>query len=170
MYPDVAGLVDVYGKGNVGVIHFDAHHDAVENYFGHMVAHSMPVFKLINEGLVPGKNFIQVGLRGYAPDAEGFEWMRKQGIRYHSMTEVERRGWDAVLTDAIKEAKDGPEYLFISFDIDCLDPVYMPGTSTPEPGGMTIHEALNIVRRLCAETNVVGMDMVELRPSVIQDT
>lgn len=164
MYPDVAGLVDVYGKGNVGVIHFDAHHDAVENYFGHMIGHGMPVFKLVNEGLVPGKNFIQVGLRGYAPDAEGFEWMRKQGIRYHSMTEVDRRGWDAVLTDAIKEAKDGPKYLFISFDIDVLDPIYMPGTSTPEPGGISIHEALNIVRRLCAESNVVGMDLVELRP------
>lgn len=164
MYPDVAGLVDVYGKGNVGVIHFDAHHDAVQSYFGHMINHGMPVFRLINEGLVPGKNFIQVGLRGYAPDAEGFEWMRKQGIRYHSMTEVERRGWDAVLTDVIREAKDGPKYLFISFDIDVVDPAFMPGTSTPEPGGMTTHEALNIVRRLCAESNVVGFELVELRP------
>ncbi|TWU37233.1 agmatinase family protein [Novipirellula artificiosorum] len=165
MYPDVAGVVDVYGKGNVGVVHFDAHADYAGVAFGHLLSHAIPVRKLIMEGLVPGKNFIQVGLRGpNSIDMDGIRWARSQGMRCHTMAEVEKRGWDAVLEDAIKEAKDGPEYLFISFDIDVLDPVYAPGTSTPEPAGMTIHDALRIVRRLCAETNVVGIEMVELRP------
>ena len=65
-----------------------------------------------------------------------------------------------------QEAKDGPEYLFISFDIDVLDPAYTPGTGTPEPGGLTPREAFPLIRRLCAETNVVGMELVEVAPTL----
>ncbi len=166
MYPDVAALTDVYGKGNVGVIHFDAHYDAGKYAMGHLINHGMPVYRLIEEGLVEGKNFIQVGLRGYYPDEESFNWMRKNNFRYHTMAEVEKRGWDKVMEDIIREANDGPEYLFISFDIDVLDPAFVPGTGTPEPGGLTPREAFPLVRRLCAESNVVGFELVELNPLV----
>ena len=164
MYPDAAGLADVYGKGNVGVIHFDAHYDATKSLFGHLISHGQPVYRLIEEGHVPGKNFIQVGLRGYYPDEESFVWMHEQGFRYHTMAEVEERGWKDVMEDIIKEAKDGPEYLFISFDIDVMDPAYTPGTGTPEPNGLTPRETFPLVRRLCAESNVVGFELVELLP------
>lgn len=164
MYPDVAALVDVYGKGNVGVIHFDAHYDAGKYGMGHMINHGMPVYRLIEEGLVPGKNFIQVALRGYYPDAQAFEWMRESGFRYHTMAEIDDRGWKPVMEDVIREAQEGPEYLFISFDIDTLDPAFVPGTGTPEPGGLTPREAFPIVRRLCAESNVIGFELVELSP------
>jgi agmatinase len=164
MYPDVAGLVDVYGKGNVGVIHFDAHYDVASYGFGHLINHGMPVYRLIEEGLVPGKNFIQVGLRGYYPDEDSFKWMREHGLRYHTMTEIEDRGWKDVMEDVIAEAQDGPKYMFISFDIDVVDPAFVPGTGTPEPGGLLIREALEITRRLCAESNVVGFELVELNP------
>lgn len=164
MHPDVAALADVYGKGNVGVIHFDAHYDASKNFMGHLISHGQPVYRLIEEGHVPGKNFIQVGLRGYYPDADSFEWMREQGFRYHTMAEVEKRGWDAVMEDVIKEANDGPDYLFISFDIDVMDPAYTPATGTPEPNGLTPRETFPLIRRLCAESNVVGFELVELLP------
>ena len=164
MYSDVAGLADVYGKGNVGVVHFDAHYDATKSLFGHLISHGQPVYRLIEEGHVPGKNFIQVGLRGYYPNKESFEWMRKQGFRYHTMAEVEKRGWPLVMEDIIAEAKDGPEYMFISFDIDVMDPAYMPGTGTPEPNGLTPRETFPLIRRLCAESNVVGFELVELLP------
>ena len=164
MYPDVAALADVYGKGNVGVIHFDAHYDASKNFMGHLISHGQPVYRLIEEGHVPGKNFIQVGLRGYYPDAESFDWMRKEGFRYHTMAEVEKRGWEPVMEDIIAEANDGPEYIFISFDIDVMDPAYMPGTGTPEPNGLTPRETFPLIRRLCAESNVVGFELVELLP------
>lgn len=164
MYSNVAAMTDVYGKGNVGVIHFDAHYDAGKYGMGHLINHGMPVYRLIEEGLVPGKNFIQVGLRGYYPDEESFKWMREQGFRYHTMAEIERRGWDAVMEDVIKEANDGPRFLYISFDIDTLDPAFVPGTGTPEPGGLLPREAFPIIRRLCAESNVVGFELVELAP------
>jgi len=114
--------------------------------------------------LVPGKNFIQVALRGYYPDKASFEWMREQGFRYHTMAEIEARGFQAVMEEVIREAQEGPEYLFVSFDIDTLDPAFVPGTGTPEPGGLTPREAFPIVRRLCAEANVVGFELVELAP------
>jgi len=162
-YPNVSGVTDVYGKGKVGVIHFDAHYDGTQ-MLGHLAGHGMWVKQLIQEGHVPGKNYIQVGLRGYYPDKETFEWMRQEGFRYHTMAEVEKRGWDAVMEDVLKEAKDGPEYLYISFDIDVIDPAFMPGTGTPEPAGLTTREAFPLMRRLCAETNVIGVDVVELAP------
>ena len=90
--------------------------------------------------------------------------MREKGFRYHTMAEIERRGWEPVMEDIVREAKDGPEYLFVSFDIDTLDPAFVPGTGTPEPGGLTPREAFPIVRRLCAESNVVGFDLVEFAP------
>ncbi len=99
-YPDIAGVTDVYGKGSVSVIHFDAHYDATM-WFGHTASHGSWVKQLIHEGHIPGRNWIQVGLRGYYPDAESFEWMREEGMRYHPMAEVERRGWDAVLEDVL---------------------------------------------------------------------
>lgn len=100
-YPNVAGVTDVYGKGNGGVIHFDAHYDGTQA-LGHLISHGAWVKRLITEGHVPGKNYIQVALRGYYPDADTFEWMREEGFRYHTMAEVERRGWDAVMEDVIK--------------------------------------------------------------------
>lgn len=166
MYPDVAALTDIYGKGNVGVVHFDAHYDAGKYMMGHLIGHGMPVYRLIEEGLVPGKNFIQVGLRGYYPDEESFKWMREQGFKYHTMADIEKRGFPVVMNEVIKEANDGPEYIFVSFDIDTLDPAYAPGTGTPEPGGLTPREAFPILRRLCAETNVIGFELVELSPMI----
>ena len=166
MYPDVAAMTDVYGKGNVGVVHFDAHYDAGKYLMGHLIGHGMAVYRLIEEGLVPGKNFIQVGLRGYYPDEKAFEWMREQGFRYHTMADIERRGFPAVMEDVIAEANNGPEYIYVSFDIDVLDPAFVPGTGTPEPGGLTPREAFPILRRLCAETNVIGFELVELSPMI----
>ncbi len=163
MYPDVAGVVDVYGAGKVGVVHFDAHFDAQPSG-SHLLSHGQPVHRLFSEKIVPGENFIQVGLRGYWPGKAGFEWMREHGLRYHTMAEVEKKGWKPVMDRVLEEALEGPEYIFISFDVDVLDPAYMPGTGTPEPGGLTTREAFPIVRRLCAEKQVVGFELVEVNP------
>jgi formimidoylglutamase len=167
MYPDVAALADVYGKGKVGVVHFDSHYDAASIGLGHWLTHGTPVRRLVEQGHVKGENFIQVGLRGYAPSGTDLQWMRDHGFRYHFMAEVERYGWDHVLERALREAKEGgAEYLYISFDMDTIDPAFAPGTGTPEPGGLTPREVFPLVRRLCAEANVVGMEIVELNPLV----
>ena len=164
-YPNVAALADVYGKEKVSVIHFDSHYDA---WWGgsHLISHGYPVYRLINEGHVRAADYIQVGLRSSGPDKAGFEWMREQGMRYHTMAEVEQRGWDAVLDRVVEEASEDGRKLHISFDIDVLDPAFTPATGTPVPGGINMREAITIVRRLCAESNVVSFDLVELHPAL----
>ena len=163
-YPNVAGVTDVYGKENVGVIHFDAHYDGADRAGGHLISHAQPVRRLIDDGHILGKNYIQVGLRGYWPGEDGFHWMRKNKMRYHTMAEIEKEGWPVVIKRILKEANDGPEFLYISFDIDVLDPAYTPGTGTPEPGGLTPREVFPLLRSLCTEKNLVGFDLVELNP------
>lgn len=164
-YPNVAALADVYGKEKVSVIHFDSHYDA---WWGgsHLISHGFPVYRLINEGHVRAADYIQVGLRSSGPDKSGFEWMREQGMRYHTMAEVERRGWNAVLDRVVEEASEDGRKLHISFDIDVLDPAFATATGTPVSGGINMREAITIVRRLCAESNVVSFDLVELHPAL----
>ena len=165
-FANVAGLADVYGKENVGVIHFDAHYDAGGTRSGHLISHAQPVRRLVDDGHILGRNFIQVGLRGSWPGPEGFEWMRENEFRYHTMAEIDRDGWTTVMQRVLDEANDGPEYLHISFDIDVMDPAYTSGTGTPVPGGLTPREVFPILRGLCSENNLVGFDLVELNPLV----
>ncbi|RPI16683.1 MAG: arginase [Lysobacterales bacterium] len=164
-YPNIAGLADVHGKGSFSVIHFDAHYDAGSDQ-PHFITHGQPVYRVVKEGHVPGRNFIQVGLRGPWPGPGGFEWMRNNGMRYHTMAEIEKRGWDETMKRVLAEAREGGRKLYISFDVDVLDPAFMPGTGTPVPGGLTMREAMPLVRRLCAENGVVGFEIVELAPMI----
>lgn len=162
-YPDIAALADVHGKGAFGVVHFDSHFDA-GTPDAHLIDHGQPVYRLIKEGHVKGENYIQVGLRGSWPGKWGFDWMRENGLRYHTMAEIEKRGWEAVMTQALAEAREDGKAIYISFDVDVLDPAFVPGTGTPVPGGLTMREAIPIVRRLCAENDLVGFELVELDP------
>jgi agmatinase len=162
-YPNVAAMADVYGKGKIGVVHFDSHYDAGSDRV-HLIDHGQPVYRVLHEGHVLGKNYVQVGLRARGPDVATFKWMREQGMNYHTMVEVEKIGWAAVMEKAVAEAKRNTDKIWISFDVDVLDPAFMPGTGTPVPGGLTMREAQPIMRRLCAENNVVGMDIVEVAP------
>jgi agmatinase len=166
LWPDAAACADVYGPGRVGVVHFDAHADCSEAYMGHSVTHGTPIRRLIEDEHIPGRNFVQVGLRGYYPDNELIDWMREQGMRSHFMAEVDRHGLHHVVEQAISEALDGPEHLYVSFDIDVLDPAYAPGTGTPEPGGFTTREVFPMIRRLCHEAHVVGFEVVEVAPGI----
>jgi agmatinase len=120
--------------------------------------------RLIEEGWVAGRNFVQVGLRGYWPPVDVFEWMQGHGLRYHFMTEIEERGSEAVIADAIAEALDGPESIYLSLDIDVIDPGLAPGTGTPEPGGMLTREVLRAIRQIVGAVELCGMDVVEVSP------
>ena len=164
MYADVVAVTDVYGKGNVGVVHFDAHFDGSLLVFGHYLSHGGPVRRVIDEGHVKGRNFIQVGLNSFKPGKKDIKWMRKNEIRYHYMTEIDRDGWKAVVDRVLAEAMDGPEHLFISIDTDCLEPSYGPGMGTPEPGGLTVRELFPMLRALGIQNNVVGVELVEVNP------
>ncbi|MDZ7726784.1 MAG: agmatinase [Dehalococcoidia bacterium] len=163
--PDVTGVARHHGFGRVSVIHFDAHADTGDNDFGLLYGHGTPMRRLIDSGAARGDRFLQVGLRGYWPDPPVFDWMRQQGFRWFEMTEVVQRGLDACLDEAFAIANDDCDGVFLSIDVDVVDPGMAPGTGTPEPGGLTTRQLLDAVRRCATELNVVGLDVVEVAPA-----
>jgi agmatinase len=164
-WPAATAVAEHFGFGRVGMVHFDAHADTADAIDGNLASHGSPMRRLIESGAIPGRNFVQIGLRGYWPGADVWQWMGEQGMRWHLMDEVHRRGLDAVLTDAIAEAMDGVDHLYVSVDIDSLDPAYAPGTGTPEPGGITSADLLRAMRRLAMETPLVAFDVMEVAPA-----
>lgn len=163
-YPSIAAVARHVWPGQLGVIHFDAHADTAAEQWGNLHGHGQPMRRLIEEGWVAGRNFVQVGLRGYWPDAATWDWMREQGMRWHAMTEIEDRGSEAVIAEAIAEALDGPDFIYLSVDIDVVDPGMAPATGTPEAGGMLARELLRAVRQIVSRVDLAGMDVVEVSP------
>ena len=162
--PDVSGVADVLGHGRVSVVHFDAHADTGDVSFGSLYGHGQPMRRLLESGAVRGDRFLQIGLRGYWPGPETLAWMAAQGMRSYEMAEVVARGLDACLGEALALAQDDCDGVFLSVDVDVVDPGMAPGTGTPEPGGLTSRELLDAVRRVCLEVPVVGVDVVEVSP------
>lgn len=147
--------------GPLGMIHFDAHTDTYDNFFGSRYNHGTPFRRAIEEGLLDPKRVVQIGLRGAISDASNFDWAREQGIRLIFIEEVEERGIAAVMDEA--RAIVGGKPIYVSFDIDVIDPSFAPGTGTPEIGGVTTREAQALVRGLRG-LNIAGADLVEVSP------
>ncbi|MBV9870582.1 MAG: agmatinase [Frankiaceae bacterium] len=164
-WPDIAGCARHYGQGRVSVIHFDAHADTGEEQWGSLYGHGTPMRRLIESGAARGDRFLQVGLRGYWPEPPTLAWMAEQDMRWFEMTEVVERGLDACLTEAETRAVDDCDGVFLSIDVDVVDPGMAPGTGTPEPGGLTSRQLLDAVRRLALSLPVVGIDVVEVAPA-----
>ena len=149
-------------KQAVGMVHFDAHSDTVDTYFGGLkYTHGTPFRRAIEEGLLDPKRVVQIGIRGSTYSADERDWPLQQGIRIISIEEFENMGVDADIREARRVVGDGPTY--VSFDIDALDPAFAPGTGTPEFAGLTSREAIRILRGLRG-LNLVGADVVEVSP------
>src|ERR687888_702706 len=163
-WPSATAVAEVRRPGRIGVVHFDAHADTAPEDWGQLAGHGTPMRRLIESGAVSGRNFVQVGLRGYWPPVSVFRWMQAQAMRWHFMREIEERGAEAVIDQAIAEALDGPDAIYLSLDIDVIDPGMAPGTGTPEPGGMLTREVLRAIRRIVSSVPFAAMDVVEVSP------
>jgi agmatinase len=151
--------------GPLGCVHFDTHTDTGEVVFGVEVSHGTFMRRLIDAGHVDGPRYAQIGLRGYWPGEEEFAWQRERGITSLFMHDVRDLGIREVVARAVAAVGDGPVYLTV--DVDVLDPAFIPGTGTPEPGGMTAVDLLLAVRTVAAELDVVGLDVVEVIPTAV---
>lgn len=146
----------------VGMVHFDAHTDTWDRYFGDSkYTHGTPFRRAIEEGLLDPKRTVQIGIRGGLYTAEDKDWGLAQGIRVIEIEECFDLGAEKVMQEARRVVGNGPTY--ISFDVDCLDPVYAPGTGTPEIGGLTTYMAQRMIRDLRG-LNLIGADVVEVAP------
>ena len=147
--------------GPVGMVHVDAHADINDTMFGEKIAHGTPFRRAVEEGLLDGKRVVQIGLRGTGYEAEDFDWPRSQGFRVVQAEECWYKSLVPLMEEVRKQVGGGPVYL--SFDIDGLDPSSAPGTGTPEIGGLTTIQGMEIVRG-CRGLDIVGCDLVEVSP------
>jgi len=145
----------------LGMVHIDAHTDTWDEFLGSKYMHGTPFRRAIEEGLLDPKRTIQIGIRGAQNSDEGWTFSLESGMRVVFMEEFTKLGVEAVIAEARRVAGDGPTY--ISFDVDGLDPVYAPGTGTPEVGGLTTIEAQVLLRGLRG-LDLVGGDVVEVAP------
>ncbi|HYA23007.1 MAG TPA: agmatinase [Terriglobales bacterium] len=150
------------GKAPLALIHFDAHHDMEDTYFGGLkYTHGTPFRRAIEEGLIDPRRTVQIGIRGstYSNDEEN--WVAEQGVRVIRIEEVEELGCEGVLSEIHRVVGQSSTYL--SFDIDSIDPAFCPGTGTPEFGGLLPREVNSLLRGL-NNINLVGADIVEVSP------
>jgi agmatinase len=161
--PDIRACAAKHGP--VGLVHFDTHADTGTQVFGVEVSHGTPMYRLVEEGSVDPQRYVQIGLRGYWPGPAEFEWQAGKGITSFFAHDVRELGIEEVVGRTLGIVGDGP--VFVSIDIDVLDPAFGPGTGTPEPGGLTSGELLWAARTLAAGLALVGADVVEVIPTAI---
>ena len=148
--------------GPIGMVHFDAHTDTWDRYFGDCkYTHGTPFRRAIEEGLLDPKRTVQIGIRGALYSDADNDWGARQGIRIIDIDEFQSMGVENVIKEARRVVGDGQTY--VSFDVDALDPVYAPGTGTPEIGGLTTLQAQHLIRGLRG-LNLIGGDVVEVSP------
>ena len=158
--PILRSIAKKYGP--VGIVHVDAHADINDTMFGERIAHGTPFRRAIEEKLVDPKRMVQIGLRATGYAADDFDWPREQGVRVIPAEDCWYKSLKPLMSEVREQLGVGPVY--ITFDIDGLDPAYAAGTGTPEIGGLTIHQGLEIIRG-CRGLEVVGGDLVEVAPA-----
>ena len=152
--------------GPVGVVHVDAHSDINDHQFGERETHGTFMRRAVEEGLVNGQRTVQIGLRGTGYAADDFDWSLEQGMR---VVQAEAC-WHQSLNPLMAEVREmmGAGKVYVTFDIDGIDPCHAPATGTPEFGGLTVIQALEIIRG-CRGMNIVGGDLVEVSPPYDRD-
>ncbi len=146
---------------SVGLVHFDAHCDTEGSYMDNPFHHGTPFWHATTEGLIDPQRTVQIGIRGSLSDADQWAFSREAGMRVIGIEEYFDLGYKGVIAEIRRVVGDGPVY--VTFDVDGLDPVYAPGTGTPEAGGFNMFEALHMVRALRG-LDVIGADVVEVSP------
>jgi agmatinase len=161
--PDIRPVASVHGP--VGLVHFDTHTDTGTEVFSVEVSHGTPFYRLVEQGHLDPGRYVQIGLRGYWPGEAEFSWQAEHGVTSFFMHDVRELGIEEIVGRTVGLVGDGP--VFLTVDVDVLDPAFAPGTGTPEPGGMSTIDLLWAARTLAAELEVVGADVVEVIPTAV---
>lgn len=148
--------------GPIGLVHVDAHTDINDTMFGERLTHGTPFRRAVEEGLLDPARVVQIGVRATGYAADDFDWSREQGFRVVPVEECWHRSLTPLMDEVREQVGGGPVYL--SFDIDGLDPAFAGGTGTPEIGGLTVIQGLEIIRG-CRGLDLVGCDLVEVAPA-----
>jgi agmatinase len=160
-YPDIRGMAP-FIDGNIGILHFDRHSDLSESAYDERM-HGSPFFHATNIPNAPASNLVQIGIGGWTGSKPGMRVARERGATVITLDDLDRFGVERIMEFALEVAWKGAKAVWLSFDIDSVDPAFAPGTGTPEPGGLTPREALKMLR-LAAREGLAGMEVVEVAP------
>ncbi|QEY31910.1 agmatinase [Synechococcus sp. RSCCF101] len=162
-FPTVRGVCRHLGDRKVGIIHFDRHVDTQETDLDERM-HTCPWFHATNMANAPARNLVQLGIGGWQVPREGVKVCRERGTNVLTVTDICDMGLEAAAEFAIERATDGTDCVYISFDIDCIDAGFVPGTGWPEPGGLLPREALKLLELIVRRVPVCGLEVVEVSP------
>ncbi len=160
-YPDIRGAAP-YIDGNIGIIHFDRHSDLSEKSYDERM-HGSPFFHATNIANAPATNLVQIGIGGWVGSKPGMKVARDRKATVITIEDIEHFGLERIMEYALEIAWEGAKAVWLSFDIDSVDPAFAPGTGTPEPGGLLPREVLKMVR-MAAREGLQGMELVEVSP------
>ncbi|MGH6791184.1 MAG: arginase family protein [Methyloceanibacter sp.] len=161
-YGFITALAQKYGPKSFVLVHVDAHYDALTMGVGRFVHNGNLIYQAVERGLVKGEDIIQIGLRGPKPDGGDFKWMVERKLRFHFQAEIDHDGFDAVLRRLLAEVKGRRVYL--TFDMDGIDPAWAAAVGTQEPGGLTGPNAMTLVRALAIQNHIVAAEFNEYNP------
>ena len=162
-FPTVRGVCRHLGNKKVGIIHFDRHVDTQETDLDERM-HTCPWFHATNIANAPAKNLVQLGIGGWQVPRPGVKVCRERSTNILTVTDITEMGLDAAADFALEKALDGTDCVYISFDIDCIDAGFVPGTGWPEPGGLLPREALYLLKKIVQNAPVCGLEIVEVSP------
>lgn len=166
-YANVKGWAEARGYKKIGMIHFDCHADtANEGLCGFEYDHGAHIRRIWDLGILNGENYTLIGPRGFWPDKKTYEWMRDVGMCWFTSFDVWEMGIHKIATVALERALDGTDAVWLTFDVDAMDPSVCPGTGEPEPGGLTAREAIAAIRLIAKNLDVrnFGFDILEVAP------
>lgn len=162
MYPMITALAEKYGPGSFAMVHVDAHYDAMTIGFGRYVHNGRMISQAVERGIIKGEDIVQVGLRSASPGEDDIKWMQKHGLRFHYYSEIRNKGFKTVMQRVLDEVKG--KKLFISFDMDGIDPAYAAAVGTQEPEGLTASDAMQLMRSLAIQNELVAVEINEYNP------
>ncbi|NET30762.1 MAG: agmatinase family protein [Cyanothece sp. SIO1E1] len=162
-FPTVRGVCRHLGEKKVGIIHFDRHVDTQETDLDERM-HTCPWFHATNMKNAPAQNLVQLGIGGWQVPRQGVKVCRERATNLLTVTDITEMGLDAAVDFALEKALDGTDCVYISFDIDCIDAGFVPGTGWPEPGGLMPREALYMLGKIVRSAPVCGLEVVEVSP------
>ena len=163
LFPGVKGIADAHGAGSFGLLHFSAHPD-VENESDHTLSDRQALFRLLDQDIVNGSQTVQVGLRGPDVSAESLQRLRDKKVRYHTMAEIQKRGFANVMKRVLREVDKGPDSFFVSIDVSVIDPAQLIAAGRATANGLDVNEITQAIRYVCAAKDIVGFEITDLAP------
>lgn len=163
LYPGVKGAAQVHGSGTFGLLHLSAHPDA-DPSGDHVISDDRTLFLLLDQGIIEGRETIQVGMRGPGVTREGLQWLRDKKVRYHTMAEIQQKGFEKVLGRVRSEMAAGPDRFFVSVDVSVIEPAEMVAAGRIASHGLRVQQASRMIRHACAAKDIVGFEITDMAP------